>query len=419
MTYFKSFSPKQLRLLSWWDQNSPDSSFDGIICDGAVRSGKTFCMAISFFLWSFSCFKNQNFALCGKTISSIRRNLLDPLIPVMSSVGFSFTQKISKNYLDVSFQGVQNRFFLFSGRDESSASLIQGITLAGVLFDEVALMNHPFVEQAVARCSVENSRFWFNCNPEYPNHWFFTDWISKKNEKNLLYLHFTMKDNPSLSPKVRKRYQSIYSGQFFERFVLGKWVNPQGLIYSMFSTKDHVTTQTPNCSEFYVSCDYGTINPCSMGLWGKSIADDSWVRLAEFYHDSRKLHKIKTDEDYYIDLLQLVGDKKIRAVIVDPSAASFIACIRKHNKLHVVPANNDVSQGIRLVCDLLKQNKLIFHASCMDSIREFSLYRWNEKATLDQPVKQFDHAMDDIRYFAMAVCSKSQKNFFAIASKRF
>lgn len=411
-----SFSPKQLRLLSWWHPDSSDSAFDGVICCGAVRSGKTFSMTISFFLWASTNFQNQFFAICGKTIASVRRNVVAPVLSSLKDLGFAISDKGAKNYLDVSFQGVQNRFYLFSGNDASSAASIQGVTLAGVLLDEVVLLNRSFVEQAVARCSIDGSRFWFNCNPENPFHWFYSDWILKRKEKNLLYLHFSMQDNPGLSPHVRKRYESLYSGAFYDRFVLGKWSASHGLVYPMFSQQIHVVNTCPACSQFVVSCDYGTVNPCSMGLWGKH--NGKWFRIKEFYFDSRSQLSVKTDEDYYQDLLQLVGQYNVTTVIVDPSASSFIACIRKHGKFHVIPAKNDVYQGIRLVSDLLKQNKLFFHKSCVDSIREFSLYIWDEKSNRDAPVKKFDHAMDDIRYFAMFAFASAAPAFYALSANR-
>ena len=235
-----------------------------------------------------------------------------------------FREKISKNYLELRCGGRTNRYYLFSGKDSASAASIQGMTLAGVFFDEVALQNRDFVEQAVARCSIEGSKFWFNCNPEHPGHWFYTDWICKKKEKNLCYLHFRMEDNPSLSVRMRRRYENLYSGNFYERFVLGKWVQPQGLVYPMFSKERHVLDCCPECRRFLVSCDYGTVNPCSMGLWGE--ADGVWYRLDEYYYDSRKEGVYRTDEEHYAQLEHLCTGKQVEAVIVDPSAASFIEC---------------------------------------------------------------------------------------------
>ena len=187
----KAFSKKQMIAMSWWVKNSKYENFDAIICDGSIRSGKTICMSISFILWAFYKFNDHAFALCGKTIRSLKRNVVTPIIPVIEKIGFKCKSRFSENVLEISFDGRKNLFYLFGGKDESSASLIQGMTLSGVLFDEVALMPQSFVEQAIARCSVLNSKFWFNCNPEYPGHWFYKEWILKADERNAFYLHFT------------------------------------------------------------------------------------------------------------------------------------------------------------------------------------------------------------------------------------
>ena len=171
-----------MELLSWWCPQRKSSQYDGVICDGAVRSGKTMCMSLSFFIWSMAQFDGESFAICGKTISSVRRNVLLPARRMFPELGMNYREKLSQNYIELSCAGRVNRYYLFSGKDAGSASLIQGMTLAGVLLDEVALQERGFVEQAVARCSVEGSRFWFNCNPEHPGHWFYTDWICRRKE---------------------------------------------------------------------------------------------------------------------------------------------------------------------------------------------------------------------------------------------
>lgn len=206
---FKAFSEKQLTVLTWWCPTSVHSGMDAIICDGAVRSGKTVCMSLSFISWAMSAFDGTAFAVCGKTIASLRRNVIRPMIPVLKELGFECSDKVSRNEIEISFGGKKNSFFLFGGKDEGSASLIQGMTLGGVLLDEVALMPRSFVEQALARCSLDGSKFWFNCNPENPLHWFHEEWIKKHIEKNCLYIHFRMEDNPSLTPEILKRYRSL------------------------------------------------------------------------------------------------------------------------------------------------------------------------------------------------------------------
>lgn len=267
---FERFSKKQLTVLSWWYDGSPYCKYDGIICDGAVRSGKTTCMTISFVLWAFYRFDGADFALCGKTITSLRRNIVTPLLPLLSSLGFEYKEKLSQNLVEISDGKRKNRFYLFGGRDESSAALIQGMTLTGVLLDEVALMPRSFVEQALARCSPAGAKYWFNCNPENPLHWFYEEWIKKAQSKNCLYLHFHMQDNPSLSAKVIKRYEKLYSGTFYERFVLGKWVATQGLVYPE-AASGKFTSEVPceEAQEYCISCDYGTVNPFSLGLWAR------------------------------------------------------------------------------------------------------------------------------------------------------
>lgn len=413
---YNPFSEKQLKVLTWWCENSPYKEKDAIICDGAVRSGKTFCMSISFIAWSFSRFSNMSFAMCGKTIRSLKRNVIIPLMKSLTELGFSYQLKKSENILEVTYNGVMNRFYLFGGKDEMSASLIQGITLAGVFFDEVALMPRSFVEQSLARCSVEGSTFWFNCNPEYPGHWFYREWIKKREIKNALYLHFEMEDNPSLSKKMIARYESLYSGAFYERFVRGRWVAVTGAVYP-FMDKDESFPDVPNVEfeEYAVSCDYGTVNPASFGLWGRY--ENVWYRIEEYYFNSRKEGYQKTDEEHYLSLKSLVGGRKLRCITVDPSAASFIQVIKRHGEFSVVPAKNNVIDGIRRVSTALKNGEIKICSSCRDSIREFSLYRWDEKNGMDNPIKENDHAMDDIRYFVTTILDGGS-GFVAIATRR-
>ena len=410
-------SQKQLLTLKWWNLKKY-SSYDAIICDGAIRSGKTVSMSLGFILWAMCKFKNGTFALCGKTVTSLRRNVITPLLETLNGLNFSCYEKVSKNYFDVSICGISNRFYLFGGKDEGSSALIQGITLCGVFFDEVVLMPRSFVEQALARCSVNGSKLWFNCNPDNPYHWFYREWILKSKEKNALYLHFTMEDNPSLSHKIKERYKRMYSGIFYDRFVLGKWTISSGVVYPMFDVKHHVVNTLPtNFSRYVVSCDYGIINPTSMGLWG--LNDGIWFRINEYYYNSKEnYNKLHTDEEYYQALEQLTDGLNIETVIVDPSASSFIECIRRHNHFNVTKANNDVLNGIRRVSDALNQDLILFSNRCSSSIKEFSQYCWNEKLN-DTPIKQHDHAMDDIRYFVTyALNSNTLDDFFCYSLPR-
>lgn len=400
------FSPKQRRVLTWWRPGSADADKQAVICDGAVRSGKTLCTGLSFFCWAMSSFQNRSFALCGKTIVSVRRNLLSELLPLLENMGFRCRQQVSRNLLQVRLGGRRNTFYLFGGKDEGSAALIQGITLAGALLDEVALMPRSFVEQTAARCSVPGSRLWFSCNPESPGHWFYREWIQKAEEKQALRLQFSMADNPGLSREVLERYQSMFEGTFYRRFVLGEWVAAEGLVYDFFDEDMVQDVPEGRMEEWYISCDYGTVNPTSMGLWGRR--GGVWYRVKESYYDARAVHRQRTDEEHADALAELAGERSIRAVVADPSAASFIEVLRRRG-WRVRRAENEVLSGIRLTARLLKTGRLVICRGCQDAIREFSLYRWEDRdGGQDRVRKEHDHAMDEIRYFAATVAAREE-----------
>ena len=388
----------------WW-RDPRHRSRDGILCDGSVRSGKTLSMTVGFFLWSMSAFDGERFALCGKTIEALRRNVTSQAPGWLEGV-LTFREHRSENRITVTAPGRRNEYYLFGGKDESSYALIQGMTLAGVLFDEAALMPRSFVEQALARCSVAGSRFWFNCNPAGPEHWFYREGLCRREEKNLLHLHFTMEDNPALAPEIRARYESLYSGVFYDRYVRGLWVAAEGLIYDMFRRERHVLREAPErAGDLYVSVDYGTRNPAVFLLWQRERGRERWVCLREYYWDGRKRMRQKTDGEYADDLGGLLGGENPRAVIVDPSAASFITELRRRG-YSVLPGDNRVADGIRAVGQLLRTDALAFAPECAHTLREFGSYVWDEGAAaqgLDRPVKDNDHCMDAVRYFVMTV----------------
>lgn len=397
MTY-KNFSKRQMLAMTWW--NRPElQKCEGIICDGAVRSGKTVCMTDGFFIWSMSMFDGQSFGICGRSIASLRRNVVCNLYSWLGGI-FQLRESRSENKLTVRYKGRENTYYFFGGLDESSYKQIQGITLAGALLDEVALMPRSFVEQTCARCSVEGSKLWFNCNPAGPEHWFYKEWIEKRTEKQMLYLHFTMADNPGLSYAIRRRYENLYTGVFYKRYILGLWCVAEGLIYS-FDKQKHLSSTPPPNPRYYISVDYGTMNPFSAGLW--CVGQGRALRLREYYYDGRKSGKSKTDSEYYEALLTLAGDLPVEQVIVDPSAASFITLIRRKGRFSVRKAKNNVLDGIRQVSACLQSGCLQIHPDCTDAIREFGLYRWEEQGTWEKPVKEHDHAMDEIRYFCTTV----------------
>ena len=406
---YQSLSKRQNVAMTWW--NRPRfQNYRGIICDGSIRSGKTVSMAVGFILWSMERFNGQNFAVCGKTIASLRRNVI-MLMPQLLSGIVEITDRRSDNMLIIRAGDVTNRYYLFGGRDESSYTLVQGITLAGVLFDEVALMPRSFVEQAMARCSVEGSKLWFNCNPEGPTHWFYVEWIKAAADRRMLHLHFTMNDNPSLSAEKKAEYESMYSGVFYSRYILGLWVRAEGLVYPMFDRDKHITRVTPAYSprhRYYVAIDYGTVNPFAAGLYDYDPAAQKATMIRELYYNGGSNRRVD-NEAYYKMLCDLVGNYPIQYIVIDPSASSMVETIQKYGRYMVVKADNDVLNGIQDVTKFLNAGCLSFYKDCIKTFEEFESYSWDEDSPEDAIIKENDHSMDQIRYFCRTVLRNELK----------
>lgn len=376
----------------------PFTDYDCLIADGAIRSGKTVFMILSFIDDAMRRYNNQRFGICGKTVDSTVKNIIMPYLSLTYSRKYNIRWRRADKTMTVSDGENENVFEIFGGKDEASFMLIQGRTLAGVLFDEVALQPRSFVEQACARCSVDGSKMWFNCNPESPQHWFYKEWICDLKRHNAIRLRFQLEDNPSLSAKIIERYKNQYTGVFYNRYILGEWCIAEGLVYEF--GEDNIVDEFPASGEYYISIDYGTQNPFSAGLW--CVLGDKAVRIKEYYYNGRAKGVQRTDEEYCDDIEELAKGYDIRKVVVDPSASSFIASLRKRG-FYIRKANNDVLDGIRKTAVYLKNGNVKIHRSCVDSIAEFGLYRWNDKATNDTVVKENDHAMDDIRYFCNTI----------------
>ena len=390
-------SNKQKQILAF-----PFTAYDALICDGAIRSGKTAFMTLAFIDDAMRRYNNQRFGICGKTVDSAVKNIIMPYLQLAyGKQRYSLQWKRSDKSLIVSRGNITNTFEIFGGKDEASFMLIQGRTLAGVLIDEVALIPRSFVEQACARCSVDGSKLWFNCNPASPQHWFYKEWICNLKSHNAIRLHFQLEDNPSLSERIIERYKSMYTGVFYNRYIRGEWCVAEGLVYDFGEA--NITDEIPKNGEYYISIDYGTLNPFSAGLW--CVLGDKATRIKEYYYNGREKSIQRTDEEYCDAVEELAKGYNIRQVIVDPSAASFIAALRKRGFV-IRKANNEVLDGIRRTAVYLKNGNVKIHRSCADSISEFGLYRWDDKATTDTVVKENDHAMDEIRYF----CNTVMKN---------
>lgn len=396
---FCPFSKKQRQLLNWWADASPVKDSFGIIADGSIRSGKSLAMSLSFVLWAMTSFNGQSFGMCGKTVGSFRRNVLCWLKVMLAGRGYVVKDKLSENRVIISSGAVENDFYIFGGKDERSQDLIQGVTLAGVLLDEVALMPESFVSQATARCSVKGSKLWFNCNPSYPSHWFKTDWIDCAKDKGLLYLHFTMEDNLSLAEDIKERYRSMYTGVFYERFILGLWVLAQGVIYPMYKESIGKPPEKVKPSQYVISIDYGTQNAFAALLWAKY--GNVWYAVREYYYSGRNEGVSKTDGEYLEDLNKWREDiKGCLYTIIDPSAASFITLLRRNGtKYRVKKADNDVLDGIRDTATSLKNGYIRIMPDLKNFDMEINGYVWDESEIEDRPIKVNDHLMDAMRYF--------------------
>lgn len=418
---FQPFSLKQKKLLMWWTDASKYRNHDMIIAEGAIRSGKTIAMIDSFVTWSLAKHHNQNFIIAGKSMGALKRNVIEPMFQILIAKGIDYHYHRSENpHIIIG----TNTYYLFGANNESSQDTLQGLTAAGAYLDEVALFPESFVKQAIGRCSAETddqgAKVFVNCNPAGPYHWFKTDYIDKALEKKILVLHFTLNDNLSLSEKVKERFRRMFSGVFYKRYILGLWVLAEGIIYDMFDKEKHVVPSKERpYTQYYISCDYGTQNPTTFGLWGQS--NGVWYKVKEYHYDGRAKAKQKTDEEYCDDLEEFVGKLPLKGVIIDPSAASFIAAVRKRGKFRVIKAKNDVVDGIRDVASALVEGLIKYNDCCIETFREFSSYVWDEKAAQrgeDKPMKENDHQMDGDRYFVHTIVKSKPGVWFPEAKER-
>lgn len=411
---FKPFSKKQMQVLAWW--TSPQYKHkEAIIADGSVRAGKTVVMSLSYIIWSMSEFNGHNFGMAGKTIGSLRRNVIRPLVNMLTASGYTVKDSHNENRLDITKNNVTNYYFLFGGKDESSQDLVQGITTAGFFFDEVVLMPQSFVNQATARASDSGAKFWFNGNPEGPYHWFKREWIDNLSKHNAIRIHFLMKDNPSLDVETRERYERMYSGVFYRRYILGEWSVSEGIIYENFD-EDTMVVDMPDDTPYevdWVTADYGTQNATVFKRWSRFKG--IWYNTDEYYYSGRESEKQKTDSQFRQDLEDFFERNRLNKskvkVVLDPAAASFKAEIKQHG-FRVVPAKNDVLNGIRAQMSAMNDGLIKWTPKAVNTFKEINSYVWDKKAAdrgEDKPVKEHDHAMDADRYFVYTVLSARTK----------
>lgn len=425
---FVPFSKKQKQILTWWvkpqydakgrqiAKGSPYSEKDVIIAHGAVRSGKTLIMSLSFVLWAFETFNSKNFGMSGKTIGSFKRNVWFWLKLMLLGRGFKIRklpEMDSANAFAISKGKKENYFYVFGGKDERSQDLVQGFTAAGFFFDEVTLQPESFVAQATARCSVEGAKLWFNCNPDGPYHWFKLNWVDQAEHKNALVLHFLLGDNPSLSESVIERFKRTFSGVFYERFILGLWVLAEGVIYSMFhrSMVVHSVPAGVKINKKWIGIDYGQSNATVFILVGLG-SDGKLYVLDEYYHEGKTAQIQKSPSKYSRDYFKWKIKNGVDGMpvnrektYIDPSAKGFMMQLHEDGERDVWQADNTVLKGIELISSIMDNDMFRILAHCTNTIQELGAYRWDPKAQEkgeDKPIKQFDHALDALRYIVNA-----------------
>lgn len=351
-------------------------------------------MAVGFILWSMTQFEKQAFAICGKTIESLRRNVILHLPQWLEGI-FVVQERRSENKLIISIGGRRNTYFLFGGKDEGSAALIQGMTLAGVLFDEVALMPRSFVEQATARCSVEGSRYWFNCNPESPAHWFYNEWIKgdQPDRKNALHLHFTMDDNLILPTAIRRRYEKQYAGVFYDRYVRGIWANADGMVYPDFDQQVHYVSLSKvplhEIKKWIVGVDFGWEHYGVFVLIGIT-EDGRYFLVREWAAQHRHI-------DRWVDIARSIKRELGNINFYCDTARPDLVQKLRESGIRAIYARKDVLAGISEVASLYKQRRLLV---VRENVRRFpeEIYSYVWKPGADEPVKENDDVQDAIRY---------------------
>jgi phage terminase, large subunit, PBSX family len=408
---FQPFSVKQKKVLTWWMDPSPYKDYDMIICDGSIRAGKTIAMIDGFITWSLATFRDESFILAGRSMGALKRNVLKPMFQILNAKGIPYYY--IRSGPDARIEIGTNTYYLFGANNEASQDTLQGLTAAGAYADEAALFPESFIEQMIGRCSVEGSKIWMNCNPEGPFHYIKMEYIDKAREKKVLHLHFTLDDNLALSVRIKERYKRMFTGLWYKRMIQGLWVLAEGVIYDMFDEAIHVVDKLPAKFEaYYLGVDYGTGNPTVLLLIGQ--AGNRLYIVDEYYWDSSKTGRQKTDAEYSRDLKAFIKGRYPRAICIDPSAASFILQLRKDGVAGLRKADNSVINGIRTVASFFGEQRLfIYGPKCPNLLKELTNYVWDPKAQKkgeDKPVKQNDHALDALRYVLHTMFSRKNIN---------
>lgn len=388
---FETLSAKQREIFRWAHR---DDGCNGIICSGAVRSGKTICMVTSFILWAMAEFDGAAFGICGKTVRSAERNIITPLQGVVDVTAYyRLTYTRSTSLLTVSGAGKTNYFYIFGGKDESSYALVQGITLAGVLFDEVALMPESFVNQAVARTlSVAKAKLWFNCNPAHPSHYFYTNWIQQAEKRKLLFLHFLMEDNPTLTGEQIANAERQFQGVFYDRYIRGLWVAAEGVIYRQFADKpERYTIDTPPQIAFAnIGVDFGGNNSAHAFTCTGFLPNMRGVITLDEYYSKKHLDPTELEQEFVTFVRRQMEHYNVVEIYADSAEQVLIRGFR--NALARagigIPIRNAIKGAIvdriRLFTTLMGADRYKVMRHCEKTAGALSGALWNAKKMNDE-----------------------------------
>lgn len=368
---------------------------------GATRSGKTYLD----FRWIIPIRIRERIGkdglavILGVTKSTIERNVLEPM---RNLYGDMLVGTISSDNTAWIFG---EKCYCLGAEKVSQVSKIRGASIKYCYGDEVADWSEEVFALLKSRLDKEYSCFDGTFNPQYPDHW-----LKKFLDSNadIFSQTYTIDDNPFLPESFKENLKKEYEGTvYYDRYILGLWRIAEGLVYPMFDRARNITSERGGPGRYWISSDYGTQNPTVFALWreygGKAVMEK------EYYHSGRESGRQKTDEEYYQDLEAFADGYRIERVVLDPSAASFAECIRRHGKFSVWKANNAVLDGIRFTGACIKSGIIKFHESCKNAFREFGLYSWDKDAGEDRVIKENDHCMDAIRYFCMTVLRREIK----------
>lgn len=331
--------------------------------------------------------------IIGVNRGTIHRNVLTHMF---KTLGFPcpspMCNKTSLYGRDVYFVGAP---------DVSAVTTIQGSTLAYAYVDEATCIPEPFWKMLETRLSVPGAQLFATCNPEGPSHWLKKEYIDRNDIHDLVYWNFYLDDNPVLDEAYKNAIKASFTGMWHKRFILGEWCQASGAIFPEFDHDNIYTNPFPSPSYYLVGIDYGTTNATAATLC--AITPNKWPQVrveAEYYYDSVKVGRTKTDAEIVKDIKDFIGYKNVTAIYVDPAAASLKIALRRED-LPVIDANNDVLLGIKTLSKFIAGKNIVVHKSCKNHIEQLQSYAWCPKAQdrgEDKPIKKSDHQCDSFRY---------------------